>query len=120
MTWKCLAWNVGGLRNLLTVPLTFLWAQTFAILFFGETQEAVETTQIENYSRFSNPAIPSTSGHALGGVSFFISKPIFGTSVVEQLVSPWEWVLPLTILLPSTQATILLVGVYAPRLASFM
>lgn len=74
-----------------------------------------ESFVISDYARFSKAAIPSTTGHAKGGVAFFLSNSDFGAATVETVDSPWDWVLPITILLPSTQALILLVGVYIPR-----
>lgn len=115
MNFNGVTWNIGGLRHLSLVPLTLLWLRTFSCIFIAETQEVSDTFVISDFARFSKPAVPSISGHAKGGIAFFLSNSDFGSSTVEVIDSPWDWVLPITIFLPASQTLILLIGVYIPR-----
>lgn len=108
-------WNIGGLKNLLKIPLTLCWLKTFTILFFAETQETEDSFFLDGFSKISNLAIESLSGHAKGGVAFFLSLSQFGNARIEKLDSFADWLLPVLIYLPSIKASILLVGVYFPR-----
>lgn len=115
MHFNALTWNIGGIRHLSLVPLTLLWTRTFSVIFIAETQEVVDSFAINDYARFSKPAIPSTSGHAKGGVAFFLDNSVFGAATIELHDAPWDWVLPISIVLPTVQGMILLIGVYVPR-----
>lgn len=108
-------WNIGGIKNLLKILLTLCWLRSFAVIFLAETQEIVDSFFLDGFTKFTNLALESQSGHARGGTAFFLSLSNFGNARVEHLDSFADWVLPLLIYFPSIKASILLIGIYFPR-----